>query len=265
MGSIPLGVSWPVRPSALNASEAAGWFSGRVGFRAAPASLVLRQPQECKGKTVAFAHQSRLTSLAGLRYRDMVRMWEAVGLETLDTGGRHVRQDGGKAQKAVILVGHGGVPTDCPRTLVTRLKTLEAQRRASGQAPSAEELDLDRRIRHWPRTPQTDPYRDGLEALAAALRPLLHDASLAIAYNEFCTPTLEEAAEAVIAAGATSITVVPSMLTPGGVHSEVEIPETLDHLHLRYPGIVFQYAWPVDLGLVARMLADQLGRLQSHA
>jgi sirohydrochlorin ferrochelatase len=166
------------------------------------------------------------------------------------------------SKNAVILVGHGGVPTDCPRELVTRLKTLEAQRQAAGRAPSAEELDLDVRIRHWQRTPQTDPYRDGLEALAAELRPLLNGASLVIAYNEFCTPTLEEAAAALIAAGTTSIIVVPSMLTPGGVHSEVEIPETLDRLRQRYPGIELRYAWPVDLSLVARMLADQLRRLQ---
>ena len=165
------------------------------------------------------------------------------------------------SKHAVILVGHGGVPTDCPQALVTRLKTLEAQRRASGRAPSAEELDLDRRIRHWPRTPQSDPYRGGLEALAAELRPLLPEASLAIAYNEFCAPTLEEAAEELLAAGTTSITVVPSMLTPGGIHSEVEIPETLDHLRQRFPGIAFQYAWPVDLNLVARMFADHLRRL----
>lgn len=161
---------------------------------------------------------------------------------------------------AVILVGHGGLPTDCPRPLVTRLKSLEAQRLASGQAPSTEELELDRHIRHWPRTPQTDPYQHGLEALAAALRPFLSGTSLAIAYNEFCTPTLDEAADAMITAGTTSIIVVPSMLTPGGVHSEVEIPETLDRLRRRYPDIGFHYAWPVDLNLVACMLAEQLRR-----
>jgi sirohydrochlorin cobaltochelatase len=165
-------------------------------------------------------------------------------------------------KKAVILVGHGGVPTDCPRELLTRLKTLEAQRRASGQAPTSEELELDARIRHWPRTPQTDPYRDGLEALAEQLRPLLHGALLTIAYNEFCTPTLEEAVEELIATGATSIAVISSMLTPGGVHSEVEIPETLEHLRGRYPHVELRYAWPVNLTLVARMLADQLSRLQ---
>ena len=86
-------------------------------------------------------------------------------------------------------------------------------------------------------------------------------AALAIAYNEFCAPTLEEAAEALIAMGATSITIVSSMLTPGGVHSEVEIPETLERLRQLHQGIEFRYAWPVDLTLVARMLADQLGRM----
>lgn len=170
------------------------------------------------------------------------------------------RQD--KHRNAVILVGHGGVPTDCPPELVTRLKTLEAQRRGSGRAPTCEELALETRIRRWPRTPQTDPYQAGLEALAAQLRPLLDGAALAIAYNEFCTPTLEAAVEEMIATGVTSIAVVPSMLTPGGVHSEVEIPETLERLRARYPYIALRYAWPVDLTLVARMLADQLSRLQ---
>jgi sirohydrochlorin cobaltochelatase len=166
-----------------------------------------------------------------------------------------------KRHNAVILVGHGGVPTDCPRELVTRLKTLEAQRRASGRLPTSEELALETQVRYWPRTPQTDPYQAGIEALAAQLRPLLHGASVTVAYNEFCTPTLEKAVEGLIATGVTSIAVVPSMLTPGGVHSEVEIPETLERLRERYPHIELQYAWPVDLTLVARMLADQLSRL----
>jgi sirohydrochlorin cobaltochelatase len=165
------------------------------------------------------------------------------------------------SKNAVILVGHGGVPTDCPRQLVTQLKALEAQRQATGRPPSAEELELDAHIRHWQRTPQTDPYRGGLEALAAELRPLLSGASLVIAYNEFCTPTLEEAAATLIAAGTTSIIVVPSMLTPGGVHSEIEIPETLDRIRQCYPRIELRYAWPMDLSLVACMLADQLHRL----
>lgn len=36
-----------------------------------------------------------------------------------------------------VLVGHGGIPKDCPQELVTRLKRLEAQGRAARQPPSA--------------------------------------------------------------------------------------------------------------------------------
>ncbi|MDH4082915.1 MAG: hypothetical protein OEV99_13885 [Nitrospira sp.] len=40
----------------------------------------------------------------------------------------------------------------------------------------------------------------------------------AIAYNEFCAPTLEESVESLIKQGATSITVTTTMFTPGGSH-----------------------------------------------
>ncbi len=164
------------------------------------------------------------------------------------------------SNRGVVLVGHGGIPKDCPQELVTRLKRLEAQRRAANQPPSAEEIELDRRIRRWPRTAETDPYQSGLEAVAAALQPHLDGALFAVAYNEFCAPTLEESVEELVGKGATKITVTTTMFTPGGSHSEVEIPEILDRLRPQYPGVELCYAWPFDLNLVARTLADQLRR-----
>ncbi|MYJ54538.1 MAG: hypothetical protein F4090_06515, partial [Nitrospira sp. SB0672_bin_25] len=91
--------------------------------------------------------------------------------------------------RGVILVGHGGIPKDYPGDLVTKLKRLEAQRRAAGVPMSHEEYELDQKIRQWPRTPETDPYQAGLELLAARLKPLLNGARFSTAYNEFCTPT----------------------------------------------------------------------------
>ena len=38
--------------------------------------------------------------------------------------------------RGVILVGHGGIPTDCPQELITKLKRFEAQRRAAKKVPS---------------------------------------------------------------------------------------------------------------------------------
>jgi sirohydrochlorin cobaltochelatase len=162
--------------------------------------------------------------------------------------------------KAVVLVGHGAIPKDYPRELVTRLKALEAQRRRTGGEPSQEEIDLDRKIRNWPRTAGNDPYRAGLESLAEQLNPLLKGALIAVAYNEFCAPTLEETAINLMNRGANDITVLPSMLTPGGVHSEEEIPAALERLRVRHPAVRFRYVWPFDLKRVAEMLAGHLER-----
>jgi sirohydrochlorin cobaltochelatase len=159
---------------------------------------------------------------------------------------------------AVVLVGHGGVPRDFPRADLQRLKALEGERRGRGTAPSDEERALERKIRTWPRTAQNDPYQAGLETVAARLRRKLGDARLAVAYNEFCAPTLEDAVSELVSAGARRIAVVPSMLTPGGVHSEIEIPETLAALRARFPDVELCYAWPFDPDAVAELLALQI-------
>jgi sirohydrochlorin cobaltochelatase len=163
-------------------------------------------------------------------------------------------------RQGVILVGHGGIPRGCPQDIVTKLKRLEAQRRAAKQPPSVEEIELDTKIRQWPRTPETDPYQSGLEAVAAQLRANLGDVLFAVAYNEFCAPTLEESVEHLVKKGATDIIVTTTMFTPGGSHSEVEIPEILDHLRPQYPGVELRYAWPFELSLVANTLAQQVQR-----
>lgn len=167
--------------------------------------------------------------------------------------------------RGVILVGHGGIPKGCPQEFVTKLKRLEAQRRAANVPPSPEELELDAKIRLWPRTAETDPYQAGLEQVAARLRAQLNGHLFAVAYNEFCAPTLEESVESLIKQGATSIIVTTTMFTPGGSHSEIEIPEILDHLRPQYPNVELRYAWPFDLDLVANTLAEQIRRFSPIA
>jgi sirohydrochlorin cobaltochelatase len=126
--------------------------------------------------------------------------------------------------------------------------------------PSPEEIELDRKIRQWPRTPETDPYQSGLEAVAVQLRAKLGEVLFAVAYNEFCAPTLEDSVRELIKKGATHITVTTTMFTPGGSHSEIEIPEILDHMRPQYPGVDLHYAWPFDLEHVANTLAEQIKR-----
>ena len=166
--------------------------------------------------------------------------------------------------KGVILVGHGGIPKGFPGELVTKLKRLESQRRAAGTPMSNEEYELDQKIRLWPRTPEIDPYQTGLERLATHLKPLIEGAHFSTAYNEFCTPTLEEAIEKQIAEGATNITVVSTMFTPGGSHSEYEIPEEMDELQKKHPNVTLTYAWPFDLDKVAEMLSDHIDQFHQQ-
>lgn len=152
----------------------------------------------------------------------------------------------GTTTRGVILVGHGGIPKDCPPELATKLKRLEAQRRAAKTPPTQDEIELDTKIRRWPRTSATDPYQAGLEAVAAQLRAQLDETLFVVAYNEFCAPTLEESVGKLIKQGATEITVAPTMFTPGGSHSEIEIPDILDCLVTRHSGIALRVAGLIE-------------------
>jgi sirohydrochlorin cobaltochelatase len=96
--------------------------------------------------------------------------------------------------------------------------------------------------------------------VAAQLRANLGEVLFAVAYNEFCAPTLEDSVKELIKKGATHITVTTTMFTPGGSHSEVEIPEILERLRKQYPDIVLRYAWPFDLLMVAKLLQEQVAR-----
>lgn len=162
-------------------------------------------------------------------------------------------------KSCVILVGHGGVPRDCPPALVSEFKRLEA---ASKRAPTPEFLAVDRRLRDWPRTPETDPYKAGLEAIADALRRRLPQERVLQAYNEFCAPSLTDALKSAASAGAQRIRVISTMFTRGGGHSEKEIPQILEAFRKENPSVRVSYAWPFDLDAVAGFLAGELERLE---
>lgn len=166
---------------------------------------------------------------------------------------------------AVVLIGHGSPATDCPPRLIGELMSLEFSQPGghshshSGHSQARAE-ELDNTIRNWPRKNGNDPYQAGLEKLAEALRPLLPTPLLAVGYNEFCRPTIAEAISSVVAKGATRVIVIPSMLTPGGVHSEIDIPRALEVVRKEHPGVVIDYAWPFHLSAVAGLLSDQVNR-----
>lgn len=168
---------------------------------------------------------------------------------------------------AVVLIGHGAPAIDCPPQFVGELMSLEWRSNHTG--PQADALhqraaELDATIREWPRTPTNDPYKVGLERLADALQPLLPTTLFAVGYNEFCRPSIAEAIKQVIRQGATHVLVVPSMLTPGGLHSEQDIPRALADVRQAHPDVTIQYVWPFDVQQVAALLAAHVARAANN-
>lgn len=163
-----------------------------------------------------------------------------------------------RPKSAVLLVGHGAFPSDCPRGLVAEYKKLESERQARGGAPSPREEELDAQIRRWPRSKRTDPYKYGVEAIASALRRELPRTHIATAYNEFCAPGIEEAVRRLASQAITEATVITTMYTRGGLHSEIEIPQILKKLRREHPRLKLRYAWPFPLKSLAAFLAAQV-------
>ena len=86
---------------------------------------------------------------------------------------------------------------------------------------------------HGARDPEWAlPFR----AILAAVARGAPDARVELAFLEMMTPTLTDAAEALIAAGATSLTVVPLFMAQGG-HLKSDLPLLLDALRSRHPGL----------------------------
>ena len=164
-------------------------------------------------------------------------------------------------KEAVILIGHGGTASDTPKAAIGELKRLEAERQARRETVmSAREAELDKLVREWPRTPATDPYKAGVEEIAAALAPKLGGRKLVVAYNEFCAPSVESAIDALVKEGFTRISLISTMFTRGGIHAECEIPGIVLEARKRHPGVAVEYAWPFDAGVIADFLAGQLSR-----
>lgn len=161
-------------------------------------------------------------------------------------------------RRAIVVVAHGAAARDTPPELVRRLRAIDGDRHATHRPLTEDERALDARVRGWPRTPTNDPYHAGTEALVARMRALAAGARVEAAFNELCAPSIEDVVERLAGDGIEEIVLVPTMTTPGGVHSEVEIPHVVAALAERYPAVRIVYAWPFDLDAVARLLLDRV-------
>lgn len=166
--------------------------------------------------------------------------------------------------KAVILLAmHGSPPLDFPAGEMAEFMALHSQLgHAPGPMASAHKLrydQLEAKMRGWPRTGQNDPFYAGSQELARHLRQE-SGLEVIIGFNEFCAPTLDEAFERTAAREAEKIVVVTPMMTRGGEHSAVDIPEAIRRAQQKFPAPKIVYAWPFASEDIARFLSSQVTR-----
>jgi sirohydrochlorin cobaltochelatase len=166
------------------------------------------------------------------------------------------------AGPVIVLAMHGAPPLDFPKGELSEFFGLHAKLGHVGGGPEnlrRRYAELEAGIRAWPRTADNDPFYAGSEELAEYLR---RESGLEVilGFNEFCAPSLAEALDRA-ALSAQKILVITPMMTRGGEHSAVDIPEGIRAARQSHPGKEFIYVWPFPTRDIARFLADQLSRL----
>lgn len=175
--------------------------------------------------------------------------------------GEDSESEGRPAAPVVVLAMHGAPPLDFPRDELTEFFSLHARMGHGGaglrdQRQRYEELEA--RVRSWPRTGNNDPFCAGSVELAGQLR---RESGLEVilGFNEFCSPSLAEALDRA-AGSAPKILVISPMMTRGGEHAAVDIPEAIQAARGRNPVCEFTYVWPFPTEDIARFLAGQFSR-----
>jgi sirohydrochlorin cobaltochelatase len=168
-----------------------------------------------------------------------------------------------KLKAVIVLAMHGAPPLDFPKGEMAEFMGLHSRLGpAAGPMAGADKLrydQLEAKMRAWPRTGQNDPFYAGSQELARHLRQE-SGLEVIIGFNEFCAPNLDEAFERAAAREAGKIVVVTPMMTRGGEHSAVEIPEAIRRAQQKFPGQKIVYAWPFATEDIARFLASEVTR-----
>lgn len=101
-----------------------------------------------------------------------------------------------------------------------------------------------------------------LEAIADRVREQLPGRRVVAAHMELAAPSLEDAIESCVAAGAREVVVQPYFLAPGR-HSSRDIPQLAESIAARHPGLRIRVSAP--LGVHDGLVAAVLDRLRERA
>lgn len=163
----------------------------------------------------------------------------------------------------IVLVMHGAPANDFPRREMAEYFSLRARLEhapPSERGPLAHRYaELDAKVRAWPRTSENDPFSAASQELAEQLGQAAK-CDVVLGFNEFCAPTLDQALDEAVQQGAEEVIVITPMMTRGGEHATVDIPEAIQHAQKRHRGIPMVYAWPFEVSEVARFLVEQIER-----
>ena len=165
---------------------------------------------------------------------------------------------------AIILAMHGAPPGDFPHSETAEMFGLHA-RLHGAQGPEREALgrrhdEIEERMREWPRTADNDPFWAASQELAEHME---RESGLRVVagFNEFCNPSIDDAIGLVVSGGANDVLVMTPMMTRGGEHSEVDIPDAIARAQKAHPGVDIRFAWPFDPEDVARGIRELKLRL----
>lgn len=163
----------------------------------------------------------------------------------------------------IVLAMHGMPPSDFPEDDVFELMKLHKilEKAGEGAPPEMKRRfhQLDSKIRTWERNPENDPFW----AASKRLGKLLQEATgleVVVGFNDFCGPSMNEALELAASNGADRVFVVTPMMTPGGEHSEHDIPEAIAITRERFAHVKFEYVWPFPIDDIVSFLASQIER-----
>ncbi len=160
----------------------------------------------------------------------------------------------------IVLATHGMPPKDFPEKEKMEFLRMHSQRNKPG-ALTAQQIarhdEIDARMRAWPRTEANDAFHTASHKIAEELKKS-SGVTVLVAFNEFCAPSVPEVLDQAAALKKGDVVVVTPMLTRGGSHAELEIPEDIERARQKNPGTVFTYAWPFESAHVAGFLHEQV-------
>jgi len=163
----------------------------------------------------------------------------------------------------IVLAMHGAPPLDFPKAELGEFMSIQtAMEHAHGQSYSFWRNrydEIERKMRQWPRTPENDPFYAGSQDLANQLRRVT-GYMVFVGFNEFCSPSLDEALDLAAGQAAEKIIIVTPMMTRGGEHAERDIPDAVERARERHPMENFTYVWPLPSSEVAEFLAAQIAK-----